>query len=36
MQELDFVELIETNPITKFSGNYNNKILNKDDFTNID
>ena len=29
MQELDFVELIETNPITKFSGNYNNKILNK-------
>ena len=29
MQELNIVELIEKNPITKLSGTYNNKLLNK-------
>ena len=29
MEELNIVELIEKNPITKLSSNYNNKLLNK-------
>ena len=29
MTELNIVELIEKNPITKLSNNYNNKLLNK-------
>lgn len=29
MQELNIVELIEKNPITKLSSTYNNKLLNK-------
>ena len=29
MQELNIVELIEKNPITKLSNTYNNKLLNK-------
>jgi hypothetical protein len=29
MQELNIVELIETNPITRLSNTYNNKLLNK-------
>ena len=29
MQNLDIVELIETNPITKLSNTYNNKLLLK-------
>jgi hypothetical protein len=29
MQELNIVELIEKNPITKLSSSYNNKLLNK-------
>jgi hypothetical protein len=29
MTDLNIVELIEKNPITKLSNNYNNKLLNK-------
>jgi len=29
MQELNIVELIENNPITKLTTTYNNKLLNK-------
>ena len=29
MQQLDIVELIEKNPISKLSNVYNNKLLNK-------
>ena len=36
MQEMNIVELIEKNPITRLSDVYNNKLLNKikDNFTN--
>ena len=38
MQEINIVELIENNPITKLSNVYNNKLLNKikDNFTNFE
>lgn len=38
MEPLNIVELIETNPITKFSSDYNNKLLIriKDSFTNFE
>ena len=38
MQEMNIVELIEKNPITKLSNVYNNKLLNKikDNFTNFE
>ena len=38
MQELNIVELIEKNPITKLSNVYNNKLLNKikDNFTGFE
>jgi hypothetical protein len=38
MQELNIVELIEKNPITKLSSVYNNKLLNKikDNFSNFE
>ena len=29
MEYLDIVQLIESNPITKLSDNYNNKLLDK-------
>ena len=36
--ELNIVELIETNPITKLSSNYNNKLVNRvvNSFTGYD
>jgi cell division septum initiation protein DivIVA len=38
MEELNIVELIEKNPITKLSSNYNNKLLNKikENFTELE
>ena len=38
MEELNIVELIEKNPITKLSSNYNNKLLNKikEKFNNLE
>jgi hypothetical protein len=38
MQELNIVELIEKNPISKLSKAYNNKLLNKikDNFTDFE
>ena len=38
MEELNIIELIEKNPITKLSSNYNNKLLNKikDKFTELE
>ena len=38
MQELNIVELIEKNPISKLSNAYNNKLINKikDNFTDFE
>ena len=38
MEHLDIVQLIESNPITKLSGNYNNNLLQKiqDTFTDFE
>jgi hypothetical protein len=38
MDQLDFVNLIENNPITKLSHDYNNKLLYKikQNFTNVE
>ena len=37
MASLDIVELIENNPITRLSGTYNSKLLNKikENFTEL-
>ena len=36
MNEINIVELIEKNPITKLSNNYNNKLLNKTNSFKLD
>ena len=38
MQQLNIIELIENNPITKLSKTYNNKLLNKikENFTDFE